>query len=145
MDARKRMLVILGLGTLANAAVLGFFLILLIGSLGMEGVRSQDNSDVMVILAIFWPLIEVLISLVWVAQSKTRYRNSKYRMAGDAIAVATLVLPPIVYYWALISEALQNEHFFFYVILIGIPFLGHWTARILWMIQKEQVATAATF
>lgn len=145
MDARKRMLVILGLGAFANAAVVGFFLIFWVGSFGMEGARSQDNGDLMVIFAIFWPLIEVLITLVWVARSKTRYRNSKYRTEGDAIAVATLVLPPILYYWALSSGTLSNQFFYFYVITIGIPFFGHWTARILWTIQKEQAATAATF
>lgn len=144
MNARKRMLVILSLGALANAAGVGFFFILWIGSFGMEGSR-QSQDDLMLIFAIFWPLIEVLITLVWVALSKTRYQNSKYRTAGDAIAVATLILPPILYYWALSSGTLQNEFFYFYVIMIGIPFFGHWTARILWTIQKEQANTATTF
>jgi hypothetical protein len=144
MDARKRMLVILGLGALANAAGVGFFLILWIGSFGMEGSR-QFQDDLMVIFATSWPLIEVLITLIWVALSKTRYRNSKYRTAGDAIAVATLILPPILYYRALSSGTLGNEFFYFYVIMIGIPFFGHWTARILWTIQKEQATTATTF
>ncbi len=144
MDARKRMLVILGLGALANAAWVGLFLILWIGTWGMEGTRqSQDYG--MIIFVISWPLIEVLVSLVWVALSKTRYRNSKYRTAGDAIAVATLILPPILYYWALSSGALGNEFFYFCLIIIGIPFFGHWTARVLWTIQKEQAATATTF
>ena len=144
MDARKRMLVILSLSTLANAAWVGLFLILWIGTWGMEGTR-QSRDDGTIIFVISWPLIEVLISLVWVALSKTRYRNSKYRTAGDAIAVATLILPPTLYYWALSSGALVNEDFFSYVIMIGIPFLGRWTARILWTIQKEQAATATTF
>jgi hypothetical protein len=144
MDARKRMLVILGLGALANAAGVGFFLILWIGSFGMEGSRQSQN-DLMVIFATTWPLIEVLITLIWVALSKTRHRNSKYCKTGDAIAVATLILPPILYYWALSSGTLRDEFFYFYVIMIGIPFLGHWTARILWTIQKEQATTATTF
>jgi hypothetical protein len=145
MDARKRMLVILGLGALANTAGGGIFLILWIGSLALEGSRQSQDDDPMVIFATSWPLIEVLITLIWVALSKTRYRNSKYRTAGDVIAVATLILSPILYYWALSSGTLGNEFFYFYVIMIGIPFFGHWTARILWTIQKEQAATATTF
>ena len=145
MDARKRMLVILGLGALANAAWVGFFLFLWLGSFALEGSRAGAQDEGIAVLAMCWPLIEAVITFVWVALSKRRYGNSKYRAAGNVIALATLILTPTLYFWALSSGTLRDDFFYFYIIMLGIPFFGHWTARILWMIPKEQAATAASF
>lgn len=141
MDSRKRMLVILGIAVLAHALWSGMFLMFLASSFGESGstTRQEENYGLW-IFSILWPFLEVAFTWIWIALAGTRYSNSEYRTLGNRFVAATLILTPLLILTLVRLHRIDETTFF--ATSIGIPFVGHWTARILWIKQKA-VTTAS--
>lgn len=87
-------------------------------------------------IAVLWPLLELIFSWTWLARSTTRYAESKFLALGNTIALTASILAPIVTY-NFLKSAFEHETVFF-SIMVGIPLIGHWAARLLWLKSDRQ-------
>jgi len=137
METRKRMLIALGIWILVYGAFAAFMLFMLGAGMAQTSLRDYDELGID-LLSIFWPLIESILSWMWIALSKKRYAESKYLALGNTIAWVAAVLPPILFYVLAVSGVRDSAAQL--LTMVGMPLVGHWTARLLWL--KPASATA---
>jgi hypothetical protein len=96
-----------------------------------------------------WPLLELIVSWIWIVFGTKRYIKSQYRSQGNIIAAVASILPLALFYWWAHDK---NDRYTFLVLMLerplaldkwvllmmGIPLLGHWTARLLWLKTDRQ-------
>jgi hypothetical protein len=100
-------------------------------------------------LGTIWPSVELIVSWMWVRLGTKRYIKSQYRSHGNIIAAVASILPLALFYWWAHDK---NDRYTFLVLMLerplaldkwvllmmGIPLLGHWTARLLWLKTDRQ-------
>src|SRR5258708_5834480 len=85
-EARKRMLIILGLGIACYGAWTSF---LSIFSLIAES--GGKSSELWLAMGVFWPLLELFGSWVWIIRHPDQYAISRSRRLGDGVIIGAVV------------------------------------------------------
>src|SRR5258708_28356526 len=85
-EARKRMLIILGLGIACYGAWTSF---LSIFSLIAES--GGKSSEPWLAMGVFWPLLELFGSWVWIIRHPDQYAISRSRRLGDGVIIGAVV------------------------------------------------------
>ena len=100
----------------------------------MSAVRDPNDRVGLTFLAVFWPLLELILSWWWVAASTKQYADSKYLAQGNTFALTASMLAPILGYVFITSHI--ESITVLSMVMIGVSLVGHWAARLLWLTRK---------
>lgn len=137
-DSRRKMMLALGIEIFiygAFAILFLFFLLVGFADSGSDKRQGPFDPDFgLHALAVLWPLLELVLSWAWLARSAARYAESRFLALGNTIALVASILAPIVVYE--LRRTVFESDMILFLIMVGIPLIGHWTARLLWLTRK---------
>jgi hypothetical protein len=130
-DSRRQMMVALGIEIIVYGVFAAAIIYELIGAYALSSLH--DPSNYLAFLAVLWPLFELVLSWTWLARTR-QYAENKFLATGNTLALTASMLAPILGYVVLKSgiDSITVPLW----IMIGIPLVGHWTARLLWLKRK---------